>query len=199
MCPILRYILLPTFGVFGAVVPALGWFWQSAGSAVATFAPAYFQPDNPPQLTVFPLDGPATKIALPEELPTDSRAIAFSPDGRALFVQKSEPLNRAAGIYKIEFQPPRESVVPGSIGTGEVSCLAVSRTTGKITVSGWSWAHNGGGILEIDPGDSTSRVLPSGSASSCGGGGGIVSPDGARWRSYGDQRYESGSEVPLVT
>jgi WD40 repeat protein len=90
------------------------------------------------------------------------------------------PLNRSAGIYKIEFKPSRFSVVPGSIGTGEVWCLAVSSVSGRITLSGKSWALDSTGVFEIDPAAATSMVLAPGTASGCGGKGGFMSPDGKR-------------------
>jgi WD40 repeat protein len=37
-----------------------------------------------------------------------------------------------------------------------------------------------GGIFEIDPAAATNRPLPAGSPSSCGGAGGLLSPDGQR-------------------
>ena len=146
----------------------------------APFSPAYFEPGSPPRLTIFPADGPATSVALPAGLPANFRAIAFSPDGRAIYGQTTEPLNPSAGILKIEFQPARQSLIPGSVGTGEVRCLTASPLSGRIMVSGWSWSRGEAGTFEIDPAKGTSRPLAAAAPSVCGGPGGLTSPDGMR-------------------
>lgn len=170
---------LTVLTVTAAALGAADWFWQPA-AADSSFCPAYFQPGNPPRLRLFPIDGSEETVSLPARLPVNTRAIAFSADGEALYAQTTNPLDRSAGIYKIEFQPARESVLPGSIGMGEVWCLAVSQSPGRITVAGWSWSQNSSGIFEIDPASAAVRALPAGSASACGGGGGVMSPDGKR-------------------
>jgi hypothetical protein len=134
---------------------------------------------KPYQLILFPLDGPEITVPLPAELPTSMNVLAFSSDGRAIYSQKADPLNRSNGIYKIEFQPTRAGVVPGSVGLGDV-CLGLPPSSGRIVVEGWSWTFNNRGVFEIDPDAATIRPLPAGSASSCGGAGGSLSPDGKR-------------------
>ena len=153
------------------------WFLQPV-KADSSYCAVWFLHGNPPRLTMFPPDGPAVIVALPAGLPSYSRAIGFSLDGRAMYNQKIEPFSRSNGIYKVEFQPARERVVPGSVGTGEVTCLSESRSSEKIIFAGWSWSHENGGVFEIDPITATRQLLPMGSASICGGSGGILSPDG---------------------
>jgi len=149
-------------------------------AASPSFLPAQAELGKPPRLALFPIDGSEVLVALPADLATDFRAITFSPDGRAIYGQISEPLNRSLGIRKIEFQPARQSVIPGSVGTGEIRCLSVSSSSRSIVVSGWSWSQGKDGIFEIDPDAGTNRVLPTTSPSLCGGPGGLASPDGKR-------------------
>jgi hypothetical protein len=172
-----RLILAATLALLGFT--ERGSAWQSARCAFC-FYPAYFQPSNPPHLWVFPPDGPKAPVALPDGLPRDLRGVEFSDDGEALYLQTINSLDRAAGIYKVQFRPPRQGLVPGSVGVGELWCLAVSRATGVITLSGMSWALNRSGVFRIDPRTATSRAAPSGSPSACGGSGGVMSPDGGR-------------------
>jgi hypothetical protein len=129
-------------------------------------------------------------VALPTGLPINFRAITFSPDGRAIYGQETEPLNRSIGILKIEFQPASQGVIPGSIGTGEVRCLSVSSSSRRIVISGWSWSQGEGGIFEIDPDAGTSRALPAALPSLCGGAGGLTSPDGKRAVSHSGKKLE---------
>lgn len=171
-----RVLLMMALSAFGGGEQLVGSddaLWTSS-----SFCPAYFQPGHPPELRLFPLDGPALTVALPPALSPHSHVIAFSSDGRAVYTQK-DPLNRSEGINKIEFQPARESVVPGTIGTGEVWCLESSQPPGTIVVNAWSWSQNTRGIFRIDP-TATMQLLPLGSASVCGGEGGLLSPDGER-------------------
>jgi len=123
---------------------------------------------KPYQLILFPLDGPELTVPLPAELPVGMRVLAFSPDGNAIHSQEADPLNGSIGIYKIEFQPPRASVVPGSAGMGEIWCLTASPSSGKVIVGGTS-----GSTFEIDPVAAKRLPLPAGPPSTCG-----VSPDG---------------------
>ena len=168
-CSARRWSILAVTMLTG-VAGAAGWFWQPVG-AVASYFPACFQP-GPPRLRLFPPRGRAVVVALPAELPANMRAIAFASDGGAI--------DRSAGIYKIETRPPRYSLVPGSMGMGEASCLAVSKERGTITVEGWSWSDDHRGVFEIDPFAASRTALPPGSPSECGGSGGILSPDGRR-------------------
>lgn len=144
------------------------------------FSPAYYQPGNPPHLTLFPAGGNAVAIALPASMRGDMRVIRFDPGGRAMYAQSLDVFNRANTIEKIQFQPARESAVPGSAGFGEVSCLAFPQSSTKMIVSGWPWSYNGRGAFELDPDTAAILPLPAGSPSLCGGAGGLLSPDGSR-------------------
>jgi hypothetical protein len=153
---------------------------ESSKAESSSYCPASFQAGNPPQLALFPLDGPKIAVPLPPNIPGHIRAITFSPNGRAIYGQPNEPLNRSNGIYMIEFHPVRERLIPGSIGVGEVQCLSAVPESQTIILSGWSWVLGKGGVFEIDPESSTSRELPADSPSVCGGPGGLTSPDGKR-------------------
>lgn len=175
----MRLFFALILGICAAAVGAHGWFGQPERDSWP-FSPAYFQPNNPPRLRLFPPNGAEKDVALPDSLPANLRGIVFGSDGKTLYLQKAEPLNRSAGIYQMGFEPVRESLIPGSMGMGEVWCLAVSQPTGMIVVAGWSWTAMKGGVFEIDPNTATRRPLPIDAASGCGGDGGVLSPDGKR-------------------
>jgi WD40 repeat protein len=85
-------------------------------------------------LEVFPFDREAFRIPMP--FPLD--AFAYSPDGKALYaaVMSLGPGRpRTPGLFKIEFNPTRVSLVPGSAVLG-FNSLAVSARQDKIFVAG---------------------------------------------------------------
>lgn len=99
-----------------------------------------------PQLTLFPLVGPATTVLLPAGLSIGLHVNAFSRDGTAVYVQNAPPSD-AVGIRKIEFKPLREHLVPGSTGLGSIWHMVESQA-GKIFVSGvFSATRRGGAAL----------------------------------------------------
>jgi hypothetical protein len=163
--------------VFAMAIPARGWFWQSARPAPSRFCPAYYETNHPSRLRLFPLDGPELSVALPEGLPMNAGGITFSADGEALYAQGAG-YAQEAGIFKVEFRPAREGVIPGSVGMGDAWCVAVSPLSGKIIVASYPWDPITQGIYEVDPVIATRRAMPAGTASVCGGGGGVMSPDG---------------------
>ena len=173
------------------VVSVSGWGLQTVKTDSSSFCAAYFQPtygrDSRPLLILFPTVGPAADVALPVGLPTDFRVIAFSSDGKAVYGQRTDPLDPSEGITKIEFKPTRQSIVPGSVGLGTIWYLTESRQSGKIFVTGWSKHRGTGecGAFEIDPGAGTLRALRVGIHPACGGANGPVSPDGRRVISEG--------------
>jgi len=119
-------------------------------------------------------------IPLPQELPRNLRLIAFSPDGKTLYLQINDPLGPGDAIRKIEFKPTRQTLVRGSEGFGTIWRLTVSPTSGKLFVSGCSKKRGTleCGAFEIDPDAGTSRALHVGTDG--GGTLGPVSPDGKR-------------------
>ena len=152
---------------------------QSARAASTTFCAVYIHPgDTGPVLTLFPTDGPQLTVPLPTKLPLNLRVNAFSSDGKAIYVQNAS--RWSDGIRKIEFNPARQSVIPGSAGLGAIWHLTVLRPSGTILVSGIS--EKGGntecGTYEIDPDAGTLRTLRAGAYPNCAGGGGAISPDG---------------------
>lgn len=120
-----------------------------------------------------PVDGPSAQQA------------AFEPQSqRVQFGRQGDLCPNASrwsdGIRKIEFNPARQSVIPGSVGLGAIWHLTVSRPSGTILVSGISekGGNAGCGTYEIDPDAGTLRTLRAGAYPNCAGGGGAISPDG---------------------
>ena len=138
--------------------------------------------DDGPLLTLFPMAGSKVTIPLPADLRRDFRLIATSPDGKAIYGQKNDPLGPTNAIIKIEFKPTRCSVVQGSVGLGPIWFLSISQQPDRIFASGWSKRRGIGecGAFEIDPGAGTFRTLRAGVYPDCGGGGGDISRDGKR-------------------
>jgi hypothetical protein len=98
------------------------------------------------------------------------------------------------GLTKVEFDPPRQETIRGTVGLGPVWHLAVSQQSGRILVSGGSKRRGNGecGTFEIDPATGDFRTLRVGVVPSCGGGGGPVSPDGKHVLTY------SGKDLALL-
>jgi hypothetical protein len=141
--------------------------------------PVYIHPGNSGELlTLFPADGPQVTIPLPSGLPGSLTLNAFGPDGKSVYVQKAD--GSFEGIIKIEFKPPRQSLVPGSAGLGTIWHLTVSQPGGRIFLSGIDRNRSRCGTFEIDPDAGTFRTLLGGAYPDCGGGGGAISPDGKR-------------------
>ena len=178
---------------FGGLVSAMG-----AILAIGTWTPlkvigespslcaAYIHPGiHGALLTLFPRDGSQMMIPLPSGLPGSLTLNAFGPDGKTIYVQKAD--GSSQGIIRIEFKPPRQSVVPGSAGLGTIWHLTVSRPGGQIFLSGIDKDVSRCGTFEIDPDAGTLRTLLVGAYPDCGGGGGAVSPDGKRVLSHAGQ------------
>ncbi len=158
-----------------------------------SFCAAYFQEargaNKPPQLILFPMAGPELTVPLAVELPASFRLIEFSPDGKAIYGQKTEPID-ASGVIKIEFGPVRQSIVPGTVELDTIWHLTVSHPPGKIFVSGCSGTRGTPecGAFEIDPKTGHLRPLRLGIPQQRGGALGPISPDGKHAVSY-SERY----------
>ncbi len=176
---------------------------QTASAASPSFCTAWFHEAQGHVLTLFPVDGPEVAVSLPDELRKDFRLIAFSPDGRSVYGQSNSGLS-ASGITKIEFKPPRQSIVRGSVGFGTIWSFTASQKSAKIFVSGIF--RSGGvtcGAFEIDPDTETARPLMAGRYPECGGGIGHISADGKSILSKQGNRLrlldlETGAVHPLA-
>ena len=114
-------------------------------------------------------------------MPTDfvnQSLIAFSTDGRALFLQNL--LTNSDGITKVEFGPTRRSVLRGSTGMGRIWFLTEAPDSAKILVSGFSGRRRECGAFEIDTKTGAIHALHVGTFPECAGAVGPVSPDGKR-------------------
>lgn len=125
-----------------------------------------------PAAILFPVAGSKLTVALPDEI-RNSAVSAFGPEGQSIYV--SEP---GEGIVRINFNPVRQTTIRGTSGLGSIWSLTVARVSGLIFVSGM--ASGQCGTFEINPETSTRRVVLAGAYPLCGGGGGVVSPDGKR-------------------
>jgi hypothetical protein len=139
-------------------------FWLVEASADAAapypFSAAYFVSatgGDPHQLYLFPLTGKARRAALPP-LPFNFALLAYSPDGRSLYGRNLTLGSSTSllgliskGLIKIEFNPPRMSVVPGSTDLG-VQWIVISPKLDRLFVYGSHISHgNEYGIFELDP------------------------------------------------
>jgi hypothetical protein len=134
---------------------------QGAAGASQLFVPAYVhQGEHGLILTLFPRDGPELATPLPKES-GGFRVLAFSPDGRAFYGQKGNSTNPSA-LIKIEFNPPRQTEVPGSSGLGTIRSLTPSKRGGHLralvlrTNSGQEAKYE---ALDIDPSTGIVREL----------------------------------------
>jgi WD40 repeat protein len=140
------------------------------------------------ELVVFPLDGKAFKIPIHDA----AGPFAYSSDGKALYGKctpdlgtPDEPIKVA--LCKIEFNPTRQSTVPGSTGLG-VGDIAISGHQDKILVAG---AYRTGlnvlrGLFELSlPSGAVRQLLreqgPTSASNPASWWGGLsISPDGKR-------------------
>jgi len=137
------------------------------------FVAAHFRSNN---LVIFPFKGSPIEIEPPNGLTVNFIALGSSADGEAVYGQSSYP-DPWAGIIKIEFNRTRISIVPGSIGLGNIVSLIESPQSGKIFVSARRMKDGvmECGDFEIDPKTGTLRPLRIGAYPDCGG---PISPDG---------------------
>jgi WD40 repeat protein len=155
------------------------WCLQLAMLA-ADFLPAYIHPGNHgPQLTLFPMIGAEITVPAPSGLPNGGRVV-FGPDGKTIFVLGSDD------VSIIELKPAHQSIVRGTSGFTAVWHFKLSQPSGRAFVSGLLRTPGGVecGTYQVDPGAERPRKLLAGTFPDCGGGGGDVSPDGARALSY---------------
>lgn len=123
-----------------------------------------------PSVTLFPITGPKSTVRLPEGL-RNSTVIGFGPDGRAIYIKTGD------GIIMVEFNPLRQTIVPGSAGLGSISSVTIAGS-GHIFVSGMAGGRCG--TFDIDPRSGTQRVVLAGAYPQCGRAEGVVAPDGRR-------------------
>jgi len=164
---------------------------QALGAA-ENFSAAVIHPgDKGLVLTLYPMTGTALDAPLPPGLPRDVTVNAFSAKGNAIYLQKAD-YQSSEGIFKVEFQPLRKSIVDGTAGFRSIWNMAVL-LSGRVVVSGISKIRGECGTFEIDPIAGKVRTLLAGPFPDCGGGGGAISPDGRRVVSY------SGKELSIVS
>jgi len=144
---------------------------------------ADLNPDPPtPEFALFPIRGPRLIVPLPESLRNRTISV-FGAEGKAVCALT------ARGIIKVEFNPLRQEIIPGSSEVSSIWSLTVVRESGHVFVSGLA-ARGGCGTFEIDPRAGTVRTILAGPLPHCGGGGGAVSPDGKRIAKYKDGKLE---------
>ncbi len=153
-------------------------FCSSIRADTVSFCPAYWQQGGI-QLRLFPLNAPGETVPM-AEVAKLFQVIWFSRDGKSVFGQARQlPPGHAAGITKIEFNPMRQSIVPGSDGFGKVAHLTASPSSGRLLVAGWAGSQlTQCGYFEIDPKTATVRMLRAGSDLDCRQGPGPISPNG---------------------
>ena len=121
------------------------WQLQPVRAGSPPFSAAYIHPgDQGPLLTLLPMVGALETLPLPAGLPRSLTVNAFSPDGRALYVQRAD--GSSDGIIKVEFKPVRQSVVPGSVGLRTIWHLTVAQLSGRIFASASPRAHRGDAV-----------------------------------------------------
>ncbi len=117
------------------------------------------------ELKVFPLAGDAFIIPLPLAL----GSLSFSPDGKALYADRlfnatmllQQDQSKNGGVFKIEFDPVRVSLLPGSERLFPVYSLAVSAPNDKLIALGFEPGGKKGmsGLLELNLKTGTVRTI----------------------------------------
>jgi hypothetical protein len=126
------------------------------------------------QLTLFPAVGPPTTIALPRSA-RSAQVIRSYGNGTSIYLAIS--ITAPKGITKVELNPARESIVPGSEEFGRVSFLTTT-ADGRLRVSGCrgDLQHAECGVFAIDTTARTVRRIPTGEGHNRQYG--EISPDG---------------------
>jgi hypothetical protein len=111
------------------------------------------------ELTLFPSTGSPLKIDLPKSVRT-AQVVRTYGDGKSIYTTTS--LAAPQGITKIEFNPVRESIVPGSETFLRVSFLT-TMPDGNLRVSGCrkDLEQAACGVFEIDPASGKARLIAS--------------------------------------
>jgi hypothetical protein len=163
--------MLSTFGTrrFLAVMVLIGLMVSCAGQIqvaypyrIANYLPA--DDSDSDALRVFPSEGQPLTIPLPVCL----GRTAFGPDGRSVYganATRPQPhvTRTTTGLSKVEFNPTRASIVPGT-STFVIKSFAVSVRQDKIIISGSQPGANGRdcGVFEVLlPAGSVRKVLNS--------------------------------------
>jgi hypothetical protein len=152
---------------------------QSFGArSTSAYSPAYLEMGGalyPASLILFPWLGPESRVPLRPGLVGSFYLLSSSLDGRALYGVSSG--DDYGGLEKLELDPVRQSVLPGSAGLGYITSLTVSPISGKFFVSAATRASGKVvcGDFEIDSNAGTLRMLRLGVRPDCGG---PISPDG---------------------
>jgi hypothetical protein len=158
---------------------------QTARADSPSFCAAYVREgDDGPDLTLFPVAGQKVTVPL---LGIGFRFIAYSPDGTAIYGQKTDRRSGPSdAVIKVEFKPTRFNVVRGSEGLGTIWRLSLSKDSARRFASGW-FKRDGAvcSVFQIDPVTGTFRTFRVGIRSDCGG---DVSPDGKRMLGNQDNR-----------
>ncbi len=140
----------------------------------SSWAAAYIQPGlGKPLVTLFTIAGTKLTVPLPMGL-GNLGFCSFGLDGKTIYTQSQS----GRPVTKVEFNPLRETVIPGTSGLESVWSMATVESSGHFVISGL--ADGQCGTFEVDPKAGTRRTLLAGAYPLCGGGGGAVSPDGQR-------------------
>lgn len=125
---------------------------SGAGTTPPPYAPAYYfgTQGDPPELVVFPPARSPVVIRLPS--PDLPRALAFTPDGRAIFTTINTIKSpRTPGhparlgpprLIRIDLSPVQVSTVADFVGLDSVSGLVIMPSGDRILFTGRSWNGN---------------------------------------------------------
>ncbi len=122
-----------------------------------SFAPALYTSSRAGhELKVFPRAGEAFSIPLPIAL----SSLSFSPDGKALYGSRlfdatmllQQDPSKNGGVFKVQFDPVRVSLLPGSERLFPVYSLAVSALKDMLVAIGFEPGGKKGmsGLLELN-------------------------------------------------
>src|SRR5579859_1169505 len=183
MLPTKRWAALAVVA-FGSV---RGLSQSGAGTAQPQYAPAYYfgTQSDPPELVVFPPAGKPVVIPLPS--PGLPRAMAFTPDGRAIFTTINTIKSpRTPGhparlgqprLIRIDLSQVRVTTVADLVGLDSVSELGITPRGDRILFTAAGWNGNlAFDLFEIEPSGETFKMLLARFGDAVGG----ISPDGSR-------------------
>jgi hypothetical protein len=176
---------------------------SDAGTAPPQYAPAYYfgTQRDPPELVVFPPARRPVVIRLPS--PDLPRALAFTPDGRAIFttintIKSPQTPGHPARLgpprlIRIDLSPVRVTTVADLVGLASVYGLVIAPGENRILFTGGGWnGYLGCDLFEIKPsGEDLKMLLP---RFGCAVGG--ISPDGSKMLA---QRVDGLAVIDIAT
>ena len=127
-------------------------FLHGIAHAELRYTPAFL--DYRDELELFPLNGEA----FTRTLPMAPSRLVYAPDGKSLYTFGDARDRASRGLSRIEFDPPRVTLLPNSDQFRAVNSFTLSLQQDMVVISG-KYGDNVCGIFELDLNSGEVRVI----------------------------------------